>query len=55
MRKPFYHLSTQQFWRPFTMEMTPALSAESCFLCELNEEFFELLGNADFRTRPGCC
>lgn len=48
---PFYHLSSQQYWSPFTAEMTPARSAESCLLCEMSEEFFELLSDADFRLK----
>ena len=29
------------------MEMTPAQSPESCFVCELDQEFFELVADAD--------
>jgi putative restriction endonuclease len=35
---PFFYLRTQGFWHGFTLEMTPAQSPESCFVCELNEE-----------------
>lgn len=51
LRMPFFHLSTQQFWRAFTLEMTPAQSPDSCFAIELHEEFFDLLGDADFRLK----
>ncbi|HEY5913116.1 MAG TPA: hypothetical protein VJA21_21205, partial [Verrucomicrobiae bacterium] len=46
---PFFYLRTQGFWQGFTLEMASAQSPKSCFVCELNEEFFDLLGNADFR------
>ena len=51
LRMPFFHLKTQGFWQAFTLEMTPALSPESCFVCELQEEIYELLGDADFRLK----
>jgi putative restriction endonuclease len=51
LRMPFLYLRTQGFWQGFTLEMTPAQSPESCFVCELNEEFFDLLGDADFRLK----
>ena len=51
LRMPFFYLRTQGFWEGFTLEMTPAQSPESCFVCELNEEFFDLLGDADFRLK----
>lgn len=51
MRMPFFYLRTQGFWEAFTLEMTPAQSPESCFVCELHEEFFDLLGDADFRLK----
>lgn len=51
LRMPFFHLSTQGFWRSFTLEMATAQSPESCFVCELDEEFFDLLGDADFRLK----
>ena len=31
--------------------MAPAQSPESCSVCELDEEFFDLLGDADFRLK----
>ena len=51
LRMPFFYLRTQGFWQAFTLEMTPAQSPESCFLCELHEEFFDLLADADFRLK----
>src|SRR6266576_2190680 len=48
---PFFYLRTQGFWHAFTMEMTPAQSPESCFVCELHEELFDLLADADFRLK----
>ena len=48
---PFYHLSTQKFWKPFTAEMQPAHSPEICALCEMHPEFFGLLQSADFRLK----
>ena len=51
MRMPFFYLRTQGFWEAFTLEMTPAQSPESCFVCEQHGEFFELLGDADFRLK----
>jgi putative restriction endonuclease len=51
LRMPFFYLRTQGFWQGFTLEMAPAQSPESCFVCELNQEFFELLGDVDFRLK----
>lgn len=51
MRMPFFYLRTQGFWQAFTLEMATAQSPETCFVCELHEEFFDLLGNADFRLK----
>ena len=51
LRMPFFHLKTQGFWDGFTMEMSPAQSPESCFVCELNDEFFDLMGDSDFRLK----
>lgn len=48
---PFFYLRTQGFWQAFTLEMTAAQSPESCFVCELHEDFFDLLGDADFRLK----
>ena len=33
------------------LEKAPAQSPDSCFVCALNEEFFDLLGDADFRPK----
>jgi putative restriction endonuclease len=51
LRMPFYYLKNQGFWQAFTMEMAPAQSPESCFVCEFDEEFRNLLGDADFRLK----
>src|SRR5512139_1139802 len=36
LRMPFFYLQTQEFWQGFTLEMVPAQSPESCFVCELH-------------------
>ena len=51
LRMPFFYLRTQGFWQGFTFEMTSAQSPESCFVCELHEELFDLLDDADFRLK----
>ena len=51
LRMPFFHLRTQGFSQAFTLQMAPAQSPESCFVCELNEEFFDLLGDGEFRFK----
>lgn len=51
LRMPFFYLRTQGFWEAFTLEMTPAQSPESCFMCEQHGEFFDLLADADFRLK----
>jgi putative restriction endonuclease len=51
LRMPFFYLRTQGFWQGFTLEMTVAQAPESCFVCELDENLFELLGDADFRLK----
>jgi putative restriction endonuclease len=51
LRMPFFYLRTQGFWQGFTLEMVSAQAPESCFVCELNEEFFDLLGDPDFRLK----
>ncbi len=51
LRMPFFYLRTQGFWQAFTLEMTGAQSPESCFVCEQHGEFFDLLGDADFRLK----
>src|ERR1022692_2458595 len=51
LRMPFYYLRTQGFWQAFTLEMTAAQSPESCSLCELHTELFDLLADPDFRLK----
>lgn len=48
---PFFHLSTQGFWAPFTSEMQSASSPDVCAVCEINPEFFELLCDPGFRLK----
>ena len=50
-RLPFYHLSTQRFWMPFTADMRQAKSPETCALCEMDPELYELLSDASFRLK----
>lgn len=50
-KMPFYHLSTQGFWEAFTAEMQAATSPDTCFVCELHTEFYELLADAGFRLK----
>jgi putative restriction endonuclease len=51
LRMPLFYLKNQGFWHAFTLEMAPAQSPESCFVDEIHEEFFDLLGDADFRLK----
>jgi putative restriction endonuclease len=51
MRLPFFHLSSQEFWEPLDAEMRRAQSPESCAVCEMNNEFFELLADPGFRLK----
>lgn len=51
LRLPFYHLSSQDFWEPFDAEMHPAKSPESCAVCEIHPEFFDLLADSGFRLK----
>jgi putative restriction endonuclease len=51
LRMPFFYLRNQGFWKAFTLEMATAQSPESCFVSELHEEFYDLLGDADFRLK----
>jgi putative restriction endonuclease len=51
IRMPFYYLSSQKFWEPFTSDMQRAASPESCFVCDIHPEFFDLLGDASFRMK----
>lgn len=48
---PFFHTGSQGFWDAFDSEGRPAGSSETCTVCELHPEFFELLGDPDFRTK----
>jgi putative restriction endonuclease len=51
VKMPFYHLSTQGFWQALNSEMRTASSPDSCVVCEMNPEFFDLLGDAGFRLK----
>ncbi len=51
IRLPFYHLSSQGFWEPLDVEMRQANSPESCVVCDIAHEFFELLADAGFRLK----
>lgn len=39
IRYPFYYLKSQAFWEPFTAAMEKASSPDTCFACELDQEF----------------
>jgi putative restriction endonuclease len=51
LKLPFFHLSTQQFWEALDAEMRPASSPETCVVCEMHPELFELLADPDFRLK----
>lgn len=51
LRLPFYHLKNQDFWQAFTAEMAPAQASETCAVIELNQDFFKLLADRDFRVK----
>lgn len=51
LRLPFFHLSTQEFWEAFDAEMRPAGSPDTCAVCEMHPELFELLADAGFRLK----
>ena len=51
VRLPFFHLSNQGFWDPFTAEMQRAGSPETCAVCEFDPELFDLLADPGFRLR----
>lgn len=51
LKMPFFHLRTQGFWEAFDAEMRPAGSPDTCAICELHPEFFELLADAGFRLK----
>lgn len=48
---PFFHLSTQGFWVPLDAEMRQARSADSCVVCEMQSELFDLLASPGFRLK----
>lgn len=51
LRLPFFHLSSQGFWDPFGAEMRGAKAPESCSVCDISHEFFELLADPGFRLK----
>lgn len=51
MKMPFYYLKSQKFWNAFTIDMEPAQSPESCFVCEMDEEFYASIADPDFRIK----
>ncbi len=51
LRYPFFYLSNQGFWKPLDAEMRRAVSPETCAVCEIAPEFFELITDAGFRTK----
>ncbi len=51
LRLPFFHLNTQGFWEAFDAGMRPAGSPETCAVCEMDSELFDLLADAGFRLK----
>ncbi len=51
LRLPFFHLSRQKFWEAFDSEMRPSGSPDTCAVCEMDPEFYELLADAGFRLK----
>ena len=51
LRLPFFHLSTQKFWDAFDAEMRPSGSPDTCAVCEMDPEFYDLLADAGFRLK----
>ncbi|HEY3323317.1 MAG TPA: HNH endonuclease [Planctomycetota bacterium] len=51
VKMPFYHLSTQGFWQPFTAAMQTASSPDNCAVCEMDSELFTLLADPGFRLK----
>lgn len=51
LRLPFFHLRTQKLWEALDAEMRPAGSPETCAVCELHPELFELLADPGFRLK----
>ncbi|MDR3405735.1 MAG: HNH endonuclease [Chthoniobacter sp.] len=51
LRLPFYHLSTQEFWEAYDAEVKPAGSPDTCAVCEMHPELYELLADHGFRLK----
>ena len=51
LRLPFFHLSTQGFWEALDAEMRASRSSETCVVCELHPEFFDLVADPGFRLK----
>jgi putative restriction endonuclease len=50
IRLPFYHLSSDKVWEPFTRDDTRAHDPRSTYYVKLNHVFYELLQSSAFRT-----
>ena len=51
MKLPFFYLGTQKFWKAFDPALRAAGSPETCAVCEMDSEFFDLIGDAGFRLK----
>lgn len=51
LKMPFYHLSSQGFWEPFTTGMQQATAPDGCAVCDMHPELFSLLADAGFRLK----
>jgi putative restriction endonuclease len=51
LKLPFFHLHTQGFWEALDAEMRSAGSPDTCAVCEMHQEFFDLLADAGFRLK----
>jgi putative restriction endonuclease len=51
LKMPFFHLRTQGFWDALDAEMRHAGSPDTCAVCEMHPEFFELLADPGFRLK----
>jgi len=51
LRLPFFYLSTQEFWEALDAEMRPAGSPETCTVCEMSPELFDLIADPGFRLK----
>ncbi|MEX2382145.1 MAG: hypothetical protein WD490_07170 [Opitutales bacterium] len=51
LRMPFYYLKSQDFWTVHAADMRPVSSPESCVLCEMHPDLYELLASPDFRLK----